>query len=52
MSANLPAYNENELRLQLVQGNEEAFTRIVHHYYPRLLPFAMKITKTNIRRKR
>jgi RNA polymerase sigma-70 factor (ECF subfamily) len=46
MSAPLPTYNEDALRLQLVQGNEEAFTRIVHYYYPRLLPFAMKITKT------
>ncbi|MFT3705208.1 MAG: RNA polymerase sigma-70 factor [Agriterribacter sp.] len=46
MPAELPTYNEDELRLQLVQGNEEAFTRIVYHYYPRLLPFTIKITKT------
>lgn len=42
----LPTYNEDELWLQLANGNEEAFSRIVHHYYPRLLPFAIKITKS------
>jgi len=34
------------LRERLQQGEEEAFARIVHHYYPRLLPFIINITKS------
>lgn len=39
-------YNERELLSRLVVGDEEAFTYIVHRYYPRLLSFAKQITKT------
>jgi transmembrane sensor len=38
-----PLFNEEELRLQLTRGDEQAFARIVHYYYPRLLTFVLKV---------
>lgn len=39
-------YNERELLASVAQADERAFEKIVHHYYPRLLPFVINITKT------
>jgi RNA polymerase sigma factor (sigma-70 family) len=38
--------NERELLASVARADERAFEKIVHHYYPRLLPFVINITKT------
>lgn len=38
--------NEKELLASVAHADERAFEKIVHHYYPRLLPFVINITKT------
>ncbi|WP_295125614.1 RNA polymerase sigma-70 factor [uncultured Chitinophaga sp.] len=37
--------NEKELLACVGQSDERAFEKIVHHYFPRLLPFTTNITK-------
>lgn len=39
-------YDEAALQERLHRGDETAFARIVHNYYPRLLPFIYNITKS------
>jgi RNA polymerase sigma-70 factor (ECF subfamily) len=40
------SYNESALFYQLKQGDEQALRQIVHHYYPKLMGFAISITKS------
>lgn len=37
--------NEKELLAEVGQSDQRAFEKIVHHYFPHLLPFAVSITK-------
>jgi RNA polymerase sigma-70 factor (family 1) len=40
------SYDETYLFRQIAESNEVAFRKVVHHYYPKLLTFITKITKT------
>ena len=39
-------YDEQQLLQQIAAGDEQAFRRVVHHYFPKLLGFVFKMTKT------
>ncbi len=39
-------HNEKELFQRIAEGDEQAFRIVFLHYYPRLLPFAIRIART------
>jgi RNA polymerase sigma factor (sigma-70 family) len=39
-------YNEQQLFQKIASGDEQAFRQVVHLYYPKLLGFVFKMTKT------
>lgn len=40
--------NEKELFARMAEGDQAAFTKIFEHYEPRLYPFVLKITRSEI----
>ena len=40
--------NEKELFVQMSTGDQVAFTRIFEYYEPRIYPFVLKLTRSEI----
>jgi RNA polymerase sigma-70 factor (ECF subfamily) len=42
-----PKYEQQLLFNEIAKGNENAFSKLVHHFYPVLLPFITRLTKSH-----
>ena len=40
--------NEKELFVRMAEGDQAAFTKIFDHYEPRIYPFVLKITRSEL----